>query len=476
MPRRLLRPGIRVQFVAVMIIASVVFGSSVLAFLQVLVVDALERTTEENYGQLIEVLAPSVADHVLTEQPFDLQLLLHETTRRDPLLEYLVVVDGEHDVIATSFGGQLPDDITAVVQVAERQAERGQNRTLVRDRGRDILHLRAILVDPEVGFVHAGIDQEPMRDNARGITANLALLFVVLTLAGIGLAFVVGRFITEPLREMTALATRIGDGDLTGRIPVRTADEVGELAAAFNSMTTQLAESRQALVRTEKLAAAGRLAAGVAHEINNPLASLRACLWVLRKPGVPEEDRQRHQDALDRGLQRIAQTVQRLLEFARPSALRRAPADLGAVALGAMRLVLPAVADCGIRIDTDFDDDLDEVPVDVAQVEQVLVNLLLNAIHAMRDSDREGTITIRLRSIEGGQQLEVEDDGPGIPHDDLSRVFEPFFSTRPEGKGTGLGLAVSQSIAEAHGGRLILAPSPRTGGVLARLDLPHDKG
>ena len=299
---------------------------------------------------------------------------------------------------------------------------------------------------------------------------------MVLTLAGIGLAFVVGRFITEPLREMTALATRIGDGDLTGRIPVRTADEVGELAAAFNSMTAQLAESRQALVRTEKLAAAGRLAAGVAHEINNPLASLRACLWVLRKPDVPEEDRLRHQDALDRGLQRIAQTVQRLLEFARPSALRRAPADLAAIALGAMRLVVPAVADCGIRIDTDFDDDLGEVPVDVAQIEQVLVNLLLNAVHAMRDSDMEGTITIRLRPIEGGQRLEVEDDGPGISADDLNHVFEPFFSTRPEGKGTGLGLAVSQSIAEAHGGRLTLTPSRRRSGVLARLDLLDSGG
>ena len=476
MPRRLLRPGIRVQFVAVMVIASVIFGTSVLAFLQVLVVDALERTTEENYGQLIDVLAPSVTDRVLTEQAFDLQLLLHETTRRDPLLEYLVVVDGEHEVIATSFGGQLPDDIAAILEVAEQGAEKGRNRTLVRDRGRDILHLRAILIDTEIGFVHAGIDQEPMRDNARGITANLALLFVVLTLAGIGLAFVVGRFITEPLREMTALATRIGDGDLTGRIPVRTADEVGELASAFNSMTTQLAESRRALVRTEKLAAAGRLAAGVAHEINNPLASLRACLWVLRKPDIPEEDRRRHQDALDQGLQRIAQTVQRLLEFARPSALRRAPADLAAVALGATRLVLPAVADCGIRIDTDFPDDLGAVDVDVVQIEQVLVNLLLNAVHAMRDSDMEGTITMRLRAVAGGQRLEVEDEGPGIPPDDLNHVFDPFFSTRPEGKGTGLGLSVSQSIAEAHGARLSLKPSSRGSGVLAQLDLPDLPG
>jgi len=439
MPRRLLRPGIRVQFVSVMVIASVVFGTSVLAFLQVLVVDALERTTEENYGQLIEVLAPSVADHVLTEQTLDLQLLLHETARRDPLLEYLVVVDEDHEVIATSFGGQLPDDIAPILEIADRQADKGQASTLVRDRGRDILHLRAVLIDPEVGFVHAGIDQEPMRDSARGITTNLALLFVILTLAGIGLAFVVGRFITEPLREMTALATRIGDGDLSGRIPVRSADEVGELASAFNSMTTQLAESREALVRTEKLAAAGRLAAGVAHEINNPLASLRACLWVLRKPDIPDEDRQRHQDALDRGLSRIAQTVQRLLEFARPSALRRGPADLAEVALSALRLVLPAVTDCGIRIDTDFEDDIGELAVDATQVEQVLVNLLLNAIHALRDSDMDGTIRIRLQAIDGGQRLEVEDDGPGIPADDLARVFRSVLQHPPGGQGDGPG-------------------------------------
>lgn len=472
MPRRLLRPGIRVQFVAVMVIASVVFGSSVLAFLQVLVVDALERTTEENYGQLIEVLAPSVTDRVLTEQAFDLQLLLHETTHRDPLLEYLVVVDGDHELVATSFGGQLPDDIGAILDVAEQEAEKGRNSTLVRDRGRDILHLRAVLIDPQIGFVHAGIDQEGMRTSARGITANLAMLFVVLTVAGIGLAFMVGRFLTEPLREMTVLATRIGDGDLSGRLPVRTADEVGELAAAFNSMTVQLADSREALVRSEKLAAAGRLAAGVAHEINNPLASLHACLWALRKSDLPPRDRQRYQGALEQGLLRIGQTVQRLLEFARPSAVRRVEVSLAEVAMGAVQLVEPAIEGSGIEIVTDLDADLDEVAVDVAQIEQVLVNLLLNSIHAMKDAGMNGKIEVRLDWIDEGQRLEVVDEGPGIPAEDLRRVFDPFFSTRPEGKGTGLGLSVSQSIAEAHGGKLSLRPATRGSGTLARLDLP----
>ena len=473
MTKTRLRPGIRVQFVAVMITASLVFGSSVLVFLQVLVADALERTTADNYRQLISVLTPSVADHVLTDSTFDLQLALHDTVHRDPLLDYLVVTNGRLEVIATSFGGQTPDDLGIILSASEQQAERGRDSILVRDRGRDVLHLRAVLNDSAIGFLHAGIDQEPMRASARRITLNLAALFAVLTVVGVGLAFVVGRFITEPLREMTVLATRIGRGDLSGRIPVRTADEVGELAAAFNSMTAQLADSRQALVRSEKLAAAGRLAAGVAHEINNPLASLRACLWALRKPGVEAPEREHHQDALDQGLRRIARTVQRLLEFARPSAPRRAPAQLAEVARGAVDLVEPALFASGIQMQLDLQDELEDLSVDSAQIEQVLVNLILNSIQSMQDAGTSGSVTVRLRRTSAGQRLEVEDQGPGIPPDELAKVFDPFFSTRPEGKGTGLGLAVSLSIAEAHGGVLNLGPATRGNGVLASLELPR---
>jgi len=456
-----------------MVLASVVFGSSVLIFLQVLVVDALERSTADSYRQLLGVLVPSVADHVLTDRTFDLQLMLHDTVDRDPLLDYMVVTQGSGETLATSFGGNPPNDLESILAASRAQADAGRDSVQVRDRGRDVLHLRAVLNDPEIGFVHAGIDLEPVRASARTIILDLAALFAFLTVCGVGLAVFVGRFITEPLREMTVLAARIGRGDLSGRIPVRAADEVGELAAAFNSMTVQLADSRQALVRSEKLAAAGRLAAGVAHEINNPLASLRAVLWMLRKPELSAEERREHQDALDQGLQRIAQTVQRLLDFARPSPTRRSPTHLSEVVLRAVRLVQPAVKGDGIVIRSDLEDGLGELDVDVVQLEQALINLLLNAIHAMEDAELQGTVTVRLRGTPTGQQLSVEDDGPGISAEDLERVFDPFFSSRPGSKGTGLGLSVSQSIAEAHGGTLVLQAARSDGGVLALLDLPE---
>jgi signal transduction histidine kinase len=273
---------------------------------------------------------------------------------------------------------------------------------------------------------------------------------------------------------MAVLARRIGAGDLSGRIPVRSDDEVGELAAAFNDMSAQLEASRQALIRTEKLAAAGGLAAGVAHEINNPLASLQACLWALRKPDLPEDERNQHLDSLSKGLKRIARTVRQLLRFARPSQTNRAPALLGDVVARAAHLVGPSLPEERISIELDLQRSLSKISVDHDQIEQVLVNLLLNASHAIKAANRDGTITVRLRETATGQVLEVEDDGPGISQEDLDRVFDPFFTAHADGAGTGLGLSVSQGIAEAHGGTLTLQPAPGGSGVLARLSLPEE--
>ena len=471
---RISRPGIRARFVAVMVMASLVFATSVLAFHRVLVVGALQRTTQETYAHLLEVLASDIGDHVLTGRNFDLQLLLFETAKRDPLLEYLVVTDPDGKVIASSYGSQIPAQLGLVLARAEAGADSPRSDPLlVRDRGHDLLHLRVGLLGGRAGSLHAGIEQDSMQASARVIMLNLVILFIALTLAGVVVAFSLGRVLTEPLRRMAVLARRIGAGDLSGRIPVRSDDEVGELAAAFNDMSAQLAASRQALIRSEKLAAAGSLAAGVAHEINNPLASLQACLWALRRPDLPEEERTRHLDSLSKGLRRIARTVEQLLGFARPSQTNRAPTALDDVVARAVRLLEPSLPEESVTIELDLQSGLPRILVDRDQIEQALVNLLLNARHAIAETNRHGTITVRLRETEGGQLLEVVDDGPGIPEEDLDRVFEPFFTSHTDGTGTGLGLSVSQGIAEAHGGTLTLKPGPGGRGVRARLSLPE---
>jgi signal transduction histidine kinase len=474
-PAWISRSGIRTRFVAVMVVASLVFATSVLAFLQVLVVEALQKTTQETYTRLLEVLASDIGDHVLTGRIFGLQLDLFETTKRDPLIKYLVVTNSKSEVIASSYGSQVPAQLRLVLEKAQGGSDGASSELLlVRDRNRDLLHLRVGLLGGQVGSLHAGIEQGSMQASARRIMLNLVILFFALTAAGVVLAFSVGRLLTEPLRRIAALARRIGAGDLSGRIPVRSDDEVGELAAAFNDMSTQLATSRQVLIRTEKLAAVGGLAAGVAHEINNPLASLQACLWALRKPDLPKDERNRHLDSLSKGLRRIARTVQQLLHFARPSRTSRSPALLDDLVARAVHLVRPSLPGERITVELDLQRDLSEISVDRDQIEQVLVNLLLNACHAIKATNRDGTIRVSLRGTEAGQVLEVVDEGPGIPPEDLDKVFDPFFTTDAGGEGTGLGLSVSEGIAEAHGGTITLQPGPGARGVCARLTLPEE--
>jgi two-component system NtrC family sensor kinase len=458
-----------------MAVASVVFGTSVLAFHQILVINTLQKTTRDTYSHLLEVLASDLGDYVLTGRNFDLELLLFETAKRDPHVEYLVVTNSEGEVIASSYGGQVPAQLRLVLAESEAGANGPSSEPLlVRDRGHDLLHLRTGLLGGQAGSLHAGVEQESTQASARRVMLSLVILFLALTAAGVVVAFSLGRLITEPLRRMAALARRIGAGDLSGRIPVRSDDEVGELAVAFNDMSAQLAASRQALIRTEKLAVAGGLAAGVAHEINNPLASLQACLWALRKPDLPEDERIRHLDSLSRGLRRISGTVQQLMRFARPSRANRAPVLLNDVVARAVHLVKPSLPEERITIELDVQSDLPKISVDRDQIEQVLVNLLLNASHAIESTAGDGTITTRLRATANGQLLEVVDDGPGISQQDLERVFEPFFTAHADGEGTGLGLSVSQGIAEAHGGTLTLQPGPDGTGVRARLRLPED--
>jgi signal transduction histidine kinase len=447
----------------------------VLVFLRVLVVNALQKTTQETYSHLLEVIAADISDHVLTGRNFDLQILLFEATKRDPHLQYLIVIDSEGESIASSYGGQVP----AQLQLLLAEAEAGTNGAngdplLLSDRGHDLVHLRVGILGGQLGTLHAGIEQESMQASAARITLNLVVIFVALTVAGVVAAFWMGRLLTEPLRQMAVLARRIGTGDLSGRIPVLSDDEVGELAAAFNDMSAQLAASRQALIRSEKLATAGELAAGVAHEINNPLASLQACLWALRKPDLPEGERIRHLDSLSKGLGRIARTVKQLLGFARPSRTSRSPVRLDDVVARSVHLVRPSLAEDRVSIELDLESELPEVSIDRDQIEQLLVNLLLNACHAIQETNRDGTIGIRLRGTEAEQLLEVVDDGPGIPQENLERVFTPFFTSRVDGEGSGLGLSVSEGIAEAHGGTLTLHPGPGGTGVRARLSLPKD--
>ncbi|WP_406875403.1 GAF domain-containing protein [Sphingomonas sp. 179-A 2A2 NHS] len=236
-----------------------------------------------------------------------------------------------------------------------------------------------------------------------------------------------------------------------------------------------LERSREALYQTEKLSALGSLLAGVSHELNNPLS-------IVVAQAVMMERQAKGGDLADRAFKirkaadRCARIVQTFLAMARAKQPERQPVDLNQVAIAALDLAEFGLRTEGIRIERAFDPALPQIAADADQLHQIIINLLINAQHALVGHGGIGERVVRITTARGPEPmtvvLDVADNGPGVPADARRRIFEPFFTTKTQGEGTGVGLSFSQGLAEAHGGRLTLLPT-RTGATF-RLTLPVD--
>ena len=217
---------------------------------------------------------------------------------------------------------------------------------------------------------------------------------------------------------------------------------------------------RDQLIHSERLSAVGQLVAGVAHELNNPLQTVIGFTELLINAEVRPEVRRDLTQVRTNG-ERAATIVRHLLAFARRSALERSMADLNEIARSTLALRAYELRHATITVQEHYDSALPLLPVNREEIQQVVLNLILNAEHAVRGTGAAGAISVRTGQTGDSAFLEVADDGPGVPADLAHRIFEPFFTTKSIGDGTGLGLSVSFGIAEAHGGSLALVPAER---------------
>jgi PAS domain S-box-containing protein len=231
---------------------------------------------------------------------------------------------------------------------------------------------------------------------------------------------------------------------------------------------TETKKLEQQIRNSEKLASVGRLAAGVAHEINNPLGGILNCLYNLRKGTLSPSRQEEYRVSMEDGVRRVQKIVRQLLDFSQQHDPEFALTDINLVVDRVLVLTTHLFAPNRIRLETGFGQGLPNIMVDRHMIEQVLMNLVLNAVQAMKDG---GGLTIRTSVVEGVCLIEVCDTGSGIPPAVLPRIFDPFFSTKSEGEGTGLGLSVSLGIVERHGGK-ILVDSEVGKGTIFTLCLP----
>ena len=286
---------------------------------------------------------------------------------------------------------------------------------------------------------------------------NLLIVYgtVIFVLVGVVLWLLIVRLVSQPVGELLTQMHRVEAGDLAARAASNRVDEIGELERGFDGMVESLDTAKRELHESHekqiqqagKLASVGELAAGLAHEIRNPLAGIAAAVEVLAENRAGQ-DREITQE-IQLQVKRLNTTLSDLLNFARPREPEIAPCDLASLARRMLALIRADAQKHRIQVVEEIPADLPAIRADATQIQQALLNLLLNAIQAMPEG---GTLTLRATPETHRVRLTIQDTGGGIPAEIREKIFAPFFTTKH--RGTGLGLAITRTIMEKHGGTI----------------------
>ena len=285
-------------------------------------------------------------------------------------------------------------------------------------------------------------------EKVQELTRGLAVMIVLLSVIQGGiLLFGIQRWLVRPLAEISRSTAVISTGNFEHRVVLRSRDEMGDLAQAINRMAEQLRQSQARLVQSERLAALGELVGYIAHNIRNPLASIRAAAQVGREE-TPDAH-EAFQDVIDTA-DRLEQWAQDLLSYMKPLSLNLLPDDLNRLARNAVAVLQNRVEEQGIRLVLDLHP-LPPIQTDAQWMEQVLVAVLANALEASSPMDE---VIFSSRVAGNDAVVQITDEGPGVPQDILSRIFDPYFTTKPHG--VGLGLAMARKVMTAQQGSIDL--------------------
>jgi two-component system NtrC family sensor kinase len=337
-----------------------------------------------------------------------------------------------------------------------------------------------------VGMLYVGMLEAP----TRRLHDRVVLTYLLIALVSIVLLWVIAQYstgrIVRPVRELVAATERISRGEFDQRVSVSTQDELGALGDSFNRMSEELAEAqgryerltrtleeqvrnkseeleaaRDHLIQSEKMSSLGRLAAGIAHEINNPLTSILINSQLIAERLETPSPHEENLGLIIEETSRCSSIVKGLLEFSRQNPPELAPVDLNRLIQSSLMLIESQAMAQSVTLTTVLDEQLPRVRLDANKIKQVVTNLALNALDAMPGG---GTLTITTHHLpaEGVVEMAVEDNGCGIPSEVLHRIFDPFYTTKGT-TGTGLGLSVTYGIVEQHGGTITVESSVDVG-------------
>jgi signal transduction histidine kinase len=393
----------------------------------------------------------------------------------------IIVLDGNGAVVATTLAEPAEGYAALAMtpsQVAQVEGSPPQNFSLYnREFGR--VNSTLVVRDQAVGIIGSVLSRDYIVQSTNVSRWVIIAFFLFLTLLVAALGYVLARLIARPILRLRQVSQAVAAGDLDQRTGLQQADEIGDLAGAFDVMTLRLRErtaeaarlydiatrrnselveayeklrrTQQQLIQSEKLSAIGQLTAGIVHDVKNPLAVIKGLAELMEDDPALDEINRKNLAQIGEHVNRANRIVGDLMKFARQSNLEMLPGDMRLTLETVERLTSYLAKQSRVKVINDLPAAAIIATYDSQQIEQVLVNLVQNAIQAMPDG---GTLRLNLSQVGQTVAIAVQDTGTGIKPENLGKIFDPFFTTKPAGEGTGLGLAVSYGIVANHGGKI----------------------
>ncbi|HEV8662680.1 MAG TPA: ATP-binding protein [Candidatus Methylomirabilis sp.] len=448
------------------------------------------REVEKRAVTLAQSLAAATTNDLMTYNFVGLEQKLAEVARQEDVL-YAIALDREglvasHTLLKELEGTRPKDDVNLRALTAEETVVQRVHHAEEGDAYDIAVPILIGSSEDRWGTIRVGVSLRAMQKELAQTALQIFGVGIVAMLFGSIGSILVARRFTTPLQRLLQGVGAISRGDFSQTIEVHGEDEIGQLGTAFNEMTRQLARIRDLedqLRRSDRLAALGTMAAGIAHDIRNPLTSISIFTQLMSQNFQDPEVRTKFDRVVPRELERVQRVLEDMLELARPASLNREPADINEVLLQVMELFERQLSEQGIVATTNLTFPLPKTMADRKKLHRCFANVIHNGIQAM---PKGGRLTISsglfvaprssLARPEAPQQearetlrVLVTDTGVGIPSELLPHIFDPFFTTKE--KGTGLGMAIAHRIIEDHLGAIEVS-SRVGGGSTFRLTLP----
>lgn len=451
---------LKARILLLLVLGVTLFGTINVWLFRHLLLQSLSASLVAQGEAVADLVADEGASFLLRRDEVGLAGLMTSYREKNADLLYIVFYNPQGAVVQSTFGREVPPFL-----LHPRGA--GQSPARFQTGGVHFQDFAAVVLKGGLGSVRVGLSESAIRHRAAFGQRIILVMVALFFLAGVAGAYVIAQDVNRDAVALAAAAETFSLGASIPSLPVRRRDEIGLVAGAVEEMMARLQRLHQEHLSllakfrdADRMSSVGLIASGLAHDINNPLSGLIASVERLEKDPGNREKAAAYLPAMAEAARHIREVLQNLLQFVRRQRYQEMPVDLCGAAVKAQFLVGNRLGS-GTRLEDHIPGGLPPVRFDPACLLQVLVNILLNAADAMEG--RSGGIFMSARAE--GQQvvLTVLDEGEGMAPEILHRVFEPLFTTKPPGQGTGLGLPIARQMMKDHGGDITLTSEPGAG-------------